>query len=114
MRFVQGSQPLGDLPRMIEDGSRKAIVARKSGLLLGTDIAKLVGKDGVWQAAGGPAVEPSCLEVRKRDASGCGTLDKPPTTRQHHAAISLLCSLSAFAYSVSHFWISLEHSFCSK
>ena len=68
MRFVQGSQPLGDLPRMIEDGSLKSILARKSGLLLGTDIAKLVGKDGVWQA-GAHAVESSRIEVRKRDAN---------------------------------------------
>ena len=42
MRLIQGSQPLGDLPRMIEDGSLESILARKSGLLLGTDIAKLV------------------------------------------------------------------------
>ena len=34
MRFIQGSQPLGDLLRMIEDGSRKSKLARKCGLLL--------------------------------------------------------------------------------
>src|ERR1700689_4073075 len=85
MRLVQGSQSLGHLPRMIEDGSFKSILARKTGLLLGTDIAKLVGKDGVWQAGCGPAVEPSRPDVGKRKARGRSTFDKPPATREHHA-----------------------------
>ena len=91
MRLVQGSQPLGDLLRMIEDGSRKSILARKSGLLLGTDIAKLVRKDGVWQAAGAPPSNPLASKFASAMQAGCGTLDKPPATRQHHAAPLLYC-----------------------
>ena len=84
MRVVQGSQSLGNLPRMIEDRSRKSILARKTGLLLGTNIAELVRKHGVGQPGGGPAVESSRLDLRQCDARGCSTFDKLPTARKHH------------------------------
>jgi hypothetical protein len=77
---------------MIENGSLKSILARKSGLLRGTDIAKLVGKDGVWQAGGGAAVEPSRFDVRKPEASGCSTFDKRPAAGNYHAAHLLINS----------------------
>src|SRR5580698_4075826 len=64
MRLVQGSQPLGDLPCMIEDCSLKSIRARKSGLLLRADIAELVRKHWVGQPGGGPTVESSGLNAR--------------------------------------------------
>src|ERR1700722_6976714 len=86
MRLVQGAQSLGDLQCMIEDGSLKSILARKTGLLLGTDIAKLVGKDGVGQAGSGSAVEPTRPDVRQRYAGGRSTFDKPPLTREPHLA----------------------------
>src|ERR1700760_3732138 len=81
MRFVQCPQPLRDLHRMIEDRPRKSIVARKPGLRRGTDIAKLVRKHGVWQAA----VEPARIEVCKRDATRCCTREKPPAANNHAA-----------------------------
>jgi hypothetical protein len=74
------------LLRMIEDGSLKSILARKSGLLLWTDIAKLVGKDGVGQAGGAPAVETSTIDIRKRNARGYSTFDKRPAAGKHHAS----------------------------
>ena len=58
---------------MIEDGPRKSILACKSGLLLGTDIAKLVRKDGVRQ----PAVEPSSIEVRNCEQEAAAPLTNP-------------------------------------
>src|ERR1700722_2035925 len=88
MGLVQGLQALGDLLGMIEDSALKSIVARKSGLLRGRDIAKLVRKDWVWQAGSGSAVEPSRVHRGKCDARGCSTFDKSPTSCSHHAGIS--------------------------
>src|ERR1700733_13395338 len=85
MCLVHRSQPLGNLLRMVEDSSLKSILARETGLLLGTDIAKLVREDGVRQTGGAPGFETSRLDVRTHDARSCSTLDKSSTANQQHA-----------------------------
>src|ERR1700751_5888110 len=78
---------------MIKDGSIESVLAGKSRLLLRTNIAKLIGKNGVGQAGAHP-IESSGFDVRKPDATGCRTFDEPASIHEHHAEHLLDCQSS--------------------
>src|SRR5262249_54410277 len=71
---------------MIEDSPGKSVLTGESGLLLGTDIAKLVCEYWVWQTILSRALEGLCIKLCERDARGCGAPHTHPAVGQRHDA----------------------------